>query len=90
MKLANTRAILDAVHSGSLAGAKTVRDPVFGFDVVTECPGFLPEILLPREGWADAAAYDATAWKLAVFLQRTLRLTKAGVGAEVKAAGPSA
>ncbi len=38
------------------AGAKTVRDPVFGFDVVTECPGVPAEILLPRESWADKAA----------------------------------
>ena len=45
MKLANTRAILDAIHSGALAVAKTVRDPVFGFDVVTECPGVPREIL---------------------------------------------
>ncbi len=42
MKLANTRAIIDAIHSGALAGAKTVRDPVFGFGVVTECPGVPP------------------------------------------------
>ena len=31
------------------AGAKTVRDQVFGFGVVTECPGVPREILLPRE-----------------------------------------
>ena len=43
------------------------RDPVFGFDVVTECPGVPGEILLPRETWADKAAYDATARKLAGF-----------------------
>jgi phosphoenolpyruvate carboxykinase (ATP) len=48
MKLANTRAIVDAIHSGALAGAKTVRDPVFGFNVATECPGVPGEILLPR------------------------------------------
>jgi hypothetical protein len=38
IKLANTRAIIDAIHSGALAKAETHRDPVFGFDVVTECP----------------------------------------------------
>jgi ATP-dependent phosphoenolpyruvate carboxykinase len=39
ISLKNTRAIIDAIHSGSLAQAKTERDPVFGFDIVTEVPG---------------------------------------------------
>src|SRR5438876_2493845 len=39
MKLSLTRAIIDAIHAGVLANAPTLRDPVFGFDVVTECPG---------------------------------------------------
>ena len=38
ISLKHTRAIIDAIHSGALAKAKTQRDPVFGFDVVTECP----------------------------------------------------
>src|ERR1700736_5360486 len=38
IKLANTRAVVDAIHSGALVKANTQRDPVFGFDVVTECP----------------------------------------------------
>jgi phosphoenolpyruvate carboxykinase (ATP) len=90
MKLANTRAILDAIHSGALAGAKTVRDPVFGFDVVTECPGVPGEILLPRESWVDQAAYDATAQKLAGLFTKNFATYEGGVSAEVKAAGPSA
>jgi phosphoenolpyruvate carboxykinase (ATP) len=47
IKLANTRAIIDAIHSGALVTAKTQRDPVFGFDVVTECPNVPAEILIP-------------------------------------------
>ena len=30
---------------------KTKRDPVFGFDVVTACPGVPSEILWPRDTW---------------------------------------
>ena len=45
ISLKNTRAIIDAIHSGALAKAKTERDPVFGFDVVAECPGVPSEIL---------------------------------------------
>src|SRR5689334_6512365 len=65
IKLAHTRALLDAIHTGALAAAATKRDPVFGFDVVTACPGVSPEILWPRDTWADKAAYDAAAKKLA-------------------------
>ena len=35
------------------------RDPVFGFDVVTACPSVPTEIMIPRQAWADASAYDA-------------------------------
>ena len=90
MKLANTRAIIDAIHSGVLAGAKTVRDPVFGFGVVTECPGVPREILLPRESWVDQAAYDATAQKMAGLFAKNFATYEDGVSAEVRSAGPTA
>jgi phosphoenolpyruvate carboxykinase (ATP) len=88
MKLANTRAILDAIHGGELAGAKTVRDPVFGFDVVTECAGVPREILLPRESWSDPSAYDATAQKLAALFAKNFATYESGVTPDVRAAGP--
>ena len=43
IKLAHTRAIIDAIHSGALAEAKTQRDPVFGFEVVTSVPACRPK-----------------------------------------------
>src|SRR6516225_9617442 len=64
ISLKNTRAIIDAIHDGSLAKAKTQRDPVFGFEVAAECPGVPSEILIPRNAWANKAAYEATAKKL--------------------------
>ena len=77
ISLKNTRAIIEAVHSGALAKAKTQRDPVFGFDVVTECPEVPKGILLPRDAWADKAAYDAAAKKLAgLFWESTERTSR--------------
>src|SRR5579864_3192510 len=38
IKLAHTRAILDAIHAGALATAKIQRDSIFGLDAVAECP----------------------------------------------------
>jgi phosphoenolpyruvate carboxykinase (ATP) len=90
IKLANTRAIIDAIHSGALVKAKTQRDPVFGFDVVTECPNVPAEILIPRNVWADKAAFDATAKKLADLFIKNFAAYERGVNAEVKAAGPVA
>jgi phosphoenolpyruvate carboxykinase (ATP) len=89
IKLAHTRAILDAIHAGALAGAATKRDPVFGFDVVTAVPGVPPEILWPRETWADKSAYDAAAKKLARLFTDNFKQYEGGAGAEVRAAAPA-
>jgi hypothetical protein len=43
----------------------SLRDPIFGFDVPTECPGVPRGILWPRGVWADSSAYDTAAKKLA-------------------------
>ena len=89
ISLKHTRAIIDAIHSGALVNAPRQRDPVFGFDVVTECPGVPPEILLPRAAWADQAAFDATARKLAGLFRENFSKYAAGATAEVRAAGPA-
>src|SRR6476620_1790076 len=69
ISLKNTRAIIEGIHSGAVASSKTQRDPVFGFDVVTECPGVAREILLPRDAWRDKAAHDAAARRLAALFR---------------------
>ena len=65
MKLAYTRAIIDAIHDGSLAEVPMATDPVFGLAVPGQCPGVPSELLTPKNTWADKAAYEATAQKLA-------------------------
>src|ERR1700757_569281 len=90
ISLKNPRAIIDAIHDGSLAKAKTERDPVFGFEVAAECPGVPSEILIPRNAWADKAAYEATAKKLAGLFNKNFETYAAGVSAEVKASAPKA
>ena len=64
MSIAHTRAIVSAILSGALAGVETRPDPVFGFAVPLTCPGVPPEVLVPRNTWADKAAYDAAAQNL--------------------------
>jgi phosphoenolpyruvate carboxykinase (ATP) len=89
IRLAHTRAILDAIHGGSLGGVETKQDPVFGFAVPTSCPCVPAEILWPRDAWADKTAYDAAAKKLAGLFTENFKKYEAGVGAEVRAAAPT-
>jgi phosphoenolpyruvate carboxykinase (ATP) len=89
ISLRHTRAIIDAIHSGALATAPTRRDPVFGLNVVTECPGVSAEILVPRRTWADGVAYDAAANRLAGLFRENFKQYEAAAGAGVKAAGPA-
>ena len=90
MKLSLTRAILDAIHSGELAKAPTKPDPVFGFDVVTACPGVPPEVLVPRDSWMDRGAYDATAHRLGRLFRENFEHYAETTTEEVRAAGPKA
>ncbi len=88
IKLAHTRAILDAIHGGSLHKIDTTRDAVFGVAVPTTCPGVPTEILTPRNTWAEKGAYDATAKKLAGLFKENFKTYESGVSSDVRAAGP--
>mgnify|MGYP002626498584 CR=1 FL=1 len=88
MKLSITRAIIDAIHAGTLADAPTKTDPVFGFEVVQQCESVTPEILWPKNTWADGAAYDQMAAKLAGLFQRNFEKYANIASDESEAAGP--
>ena len=88
MKLKITRAIIDAIHSGELARAEMVRDPIFGLAVPQSCPGAPSEILVPRNTWKDKDSYAATAQKLAKLFRENFTKYAEGASAEVAAAGP--
>jgi phosphoenolpyruvate carboxykinase (ATP) len=88
MKLSVTRSIIDAIHSGALAHAPVQRDSVFGFEVVSECPGVPAEVLLPRNTWTNHEDYDASARNLAALFQDNFRKYESIARAEVKEAGP--
>ncbi len=90
IKLRFTRAIIDAIHSGALANAPTTRDEVFGIQTVTQVPEVPSEILVPRETWADQAAFAATAKKLATLFRNNFDKYAAKASSEVLQAGPVA
>ena len=89
MKLKLTRAIISAIHNGSLSQVKMERDPVFGFDVPTSCPGVPAEVLIPRNTWKDKASYEATAAKLAKLFKDNFEKFADGASADVRAGGPA-
>ncbi|MEX2175897.1 MAG: phosphoenolpyruvate carboxykinase (ATP) [Pirellulaceae bacterium] len=90
IKLAFTRAIIDAIHSGQLQRVATTTEPVFGLAIPTTCPGVPTEILQPRSTWAKPAAYDSKALHLAKLFQANFADYADQATDAVKAAGPRA
>ncbi|MCB1882742.1 MAG: phosphoenolpyruvate carboxykinase [Geminicoccaceae bacterium] len=90
MPLKATRALLAAALDGRLAEAPTRTDPVFGLRVPTACPGVDAAILDPRGTWADPAAFDRTAAKVAGLFAENFRRFEDGVGEGVRKAAIAA
>jgi phosphoenolpyruvate carboxykinase (ATP) len=88
MKLGYTRAMVNAALDGSLDSAEYTPDPVFGIDVPTAVAGVPSHVLRPRDAWADGAAYDEAAAKLAGMFRSNFDKFADQVSEEVKAAGP--
>ncbi len=87
MKLAYTRSMIHAALSGALEGADLRADPVFGLAVPTAIHGVPSEVLDPRGTWADSAAYDEQAKKLAgMFRDNFAKFPDADPG--IRNAGP--
>jgi phosphoenolpyruvate carboxykinase (ATP) len=88
MKIAHTRAMIDAALSGALQNVGYDKDPIFNLDVPKSCPGVAPEVLKPRETWKDKSAYDAQAAKLAKMFADNFTAFEATAEPEIKGAGP--
>jgi len=88
MKLRYTRAMVTAALAGDLDDVPLETDPVFGLGIPTAVPGVPDEILTPRRTWAEGAAYDDQAGKLASMFRDNFKQFEAEVSDQVKAAGP--
>lgn len=96
IKLAYTRRIIDAIHSGSLLNASYKKTEVFGLEIPTEIEGVPSEILDPVNTWTDKNAYKDTQLKLAgLFKNNFAVFTNYKIGKnnmlteEILAAGPN-
>jgi len=85
MPIAATRAIVQEALSGRLAQARFRIDPVFGLLTPETVDGVDPALLEPRRTWADPAAYDEQARKLAKMFEENME--RLGLGGELALAG---
>lgn len=88
MSLKDTRAIIDAIHDGSLAKQESFVDPVFGVAIPKKCAGVDDRILNPRDAWSDPALYDVTAKRLADLFNQNFSKFAEGASQETIDAGP--
>jgi phosphoenolpyruvate carboxykinase (ATP) len=88
MSLKYTRAILDAIHDGSLAKAATASDPVFGLEVPKTCANVPAEVLWPKNTWQDKAAYDQKQKHLAGLFVKNFAKYADQASAKIRAAAP--
>ncbi len=89
ISLKYTRAIIDAIHNGSLDDVEFVTDPRFGLAIPTSCPGVPSEVLTPKNTWADGDAYDKKAQVLADLFIKNFEQFKEGSSAAIINAGPN-
>ncbi|MCE2792800.1 MAG: phosphoenolpyruvate carboxykinase (ATP) [Planctomycetota bacterium] len=88
ISLKYTRAIIDAIHDGSLSRAEFESDSVFGLAIPKSCNHVPTGILNPRNTWAETSAYDETARRLAQQFHGNFEKYNRSSHPEIAAAGP--
>ncbi|MEW6709740.1 MAG: phosphoenolpyruvate carboxykinase (ATP) [Candidatus Riflebacteria bacterium] len=88
MKIKYTRALLKAALDGNLDQVKFIKDPIFGVEIPSSCPGVPEEILTPINTWKDREAFNKTAADLANRFNKNFAKFESQVDPAVKKAGP--
>jgi phosphoenolpyruvate carboxykinase (ATP) len=88
IKLKYTRAIIHAIHNGTLDEVSTIKDELFGFEIPTSCPEVPSELLIPSNTWADKVAYEKQAKYLARQFTENFKSFEAGCWDAIIGAGP--
>jgi phosphoenolpyruvate carboxykinase (ATP) len=88
ISIQHTRALLNAALSGKLNKVAFRADPVFGFDVPTECEGIPTQILNPANTWGSRDEYDRKYQALAARFIENFKLMTEGCPEDIVAAGP--
>ena len=89
ISIKDTRGIIDAILDGSINSAPTKKIPMFDFEVPTALPGVDPNILDPRDTYADASEWQKKAEDLAGrFIKNFNKYEGNEAGKALVAAGP--
>jgi phosphoenolpyruvate carboxykinase (ATP) len=88
ISIQHTRKLLNAALSGKLNKVAFRTDPVFGFEVPTECEGIPAQILNPASTWPSQQDYDRKYQALAARFIENFKLMTEGCPEDVVKAGP--
>jgi phosphoenolpyruvate carboxykinase (ATP) len=89
ISIKDTRGIIDGILGGAILKAPTKKIPYFDFEVPTELEGVDPNILDPRDTYADAAEWNKKAEDLAGrFIKNFKKYEGNEAGKALVAAGP--
>jgi phosphoenolpyruvate carboxykinase (ATP) len=88
IRIAYSRAMVDAALSGALDDVELREDPIFGLSIPVSCPGVPSEVLDPRNTWPDKTAYEAKAKELVHLFKENFKQFEADVSPDVKKSGP--
>jgi len=73
MKLAYTRAMVQAALEGDLNNVETITDAIFGLEIPAHVPGVPDVVLQPSKTWANKEAYEAKAKELAASFRENFK-----------------
>jgi phosphoenolpyruvate carboxykinase (ATP) len=88
MRIAHTRAILNAAIEGALERAEFRLDPRFGFRVPLAVDGVPGGVLEPHRSWSDPEAYDRQSHELARLFTENFKRYETEATPEMIAAAP--
>ena len=89
ISIRDTRGIIDAILDGSIEKAPTKHIPYFDFEVPTALPSVDPNILDPRDTYADKSVWEEKAKDLSSrFIKNFEKFTTNEAGKALVAAGP--
>jgi len=91
MSIKGTRACINAILDGSIKDVEFDQTRFFKLHIPKELPGVDPELLNPRNAWADKDGFDATAKKLAgMFIENFKKYITDNDDFDFTQAGPQA
>lgn len=88
IQLPYTRALINEAISGTLLKSSMIKDPVFGYNVISECQGVPKEILDPSHSWGDKEEYRDKVKMLATKFAYNMDSLDQNIPAEIVNSGP--